>query len=150
MARRCFASFLKKELGLLDLGSRQLLATSPEELKLIVDTANKGKIQDAGGQAAWDMLSEDEQEQLNLQTLEDLKTAFGQEVYDKMSDEERRAFDMMLWAGCCMHKELNAAKGGSEGMKNWWKKHPEIPGTIPVPRAFTRVDHAPTRTNPIG
>ncbi|KAJ7652643.1 hypothetical protein B0H17DRAFT_869410, partial [Mycena rosella] len=131
---------IKKELGLLDLGARQILATAPEELKLVVEAANDAKIAEAGGQAAWDELSKEEQEQASSRTAAEIKTAFGLEVYEQMTDDEQRAFDMLLWGGCCMHKELNAAKGGSEGMKAWWKAHPDIQG----PTLLANRDNAAT------
>ncbi|KAJ7631526.1 hypothetical protein B0H17DRAFT_1217810 [Mycena rosella] len=110
------------------------------ELKLVVEAANDAKIADAGGQAAWDELSKEEQEQASSRTAAEIKTAFGLEVYEQMTDDEQRAFDMLLWGGCCMYKELNAAKGGSEGMKAWWKAHPDIQG----PTLLANRDNAAT------
>jgi hypothetical protein len=34
--------------------------------------------------------------------------------------EGRESVDFFVWAGCCMHKDLNAVKGGNTCMQAWW------------------------------
>ncbi|KAJ7270507.1 hypothetical protein C8J57DRAFT_1605563 [Mycena rebaudengoi] len=143
---------LKRELGLLDFGVRQLLE-EPEQLEAILAKANQGKIADAGGPEAWEALSREEKRNLNIQTMKELKLALGQDVYDAMSEEEQRKFDMLVWAGCCMHKDLNATRAGAEGMKAWWKDNPHLQGPILLTtrdNAATLADSPtiPAETNP--
>lgn len=123
-------SELKTEFGLLDLGTRQLIASSPEQMEFITDKAKEGTIQDAGGLEAWNALPQEDRDRLNLQTMNELKISFGQDVYDSMSESEQRRFNICLWGGCCMHKDLNATRGGAEGMKAWWKANPHLQGPI--------------------
>jgi hypothetical protein len=48
---------------------------------------------------------------------------FGQEAYDKLTDEQKREADFFIWAGCCMHKDLNAHKGGNTQLMLYWPKN---------------------------
>jgi hypothetical protein len=36
--------------------------------------------------------------------------------------EEKREAEFLLWAGCCMHKEMNSVKGGNAAMMAYWEK----------------------------
>ncbi|KAJ7715048.1 hypothetical protein B0H16DRAFT_1340269 [Mycena metata] len=126
----CILSELKAQFQLLDLGTRQFIASSPEQLEVITEKAHKGAIEDAGGPEAWDALPREERDKRNLAAMNELKISFGEDVYDAMTDDEKRRFDRCLWGGCCMHKDLNATKGGAEGMKAWWKSRPDIQGPI--------------------
>jgi hypothetical protein len=49
--------------------------------------------------------------------------AVGADVFNAMSPEERRETNLFMWAGCCMHKELNAVKGGNAAMIASWLGH---------------------------
>jgi hypothetical protein len=37
--------------------------------------------------------------------------------------------DFFVWAGCCMHKDLNAVKGGNTHMQAWWR-HNGVDGLV--------------------
>ncbi|KAJ7497804.1 hypothetical protein B0H11DRAFT_2226426 [Mycena galericulata] len=80
-------SELKKEFGLLDLGTRQLLASSPEQMEVVIEKANEGKIQDAGGLEAWNALTQEERDKRSIETMNELKVSIGQDVYDSMTGE---------------------------------------------------------------
>ena len=35
-----------------------------------------------------------------------------------------------------MHKDMNAFKGGCDGLDAFWREHPEIPGPVKLPNIF--------------
>ncbi|KAJ3987892.1 hypothetical protein F5890DRAFT_1404170 [Lentinula detonsa] len=90
-------------------------------------------VQKAGGSLAWDALPEKERnhqlDEMRSQIIRDI----GQKEYDKLSPEEKSENDLFLWAGCCMHKEMNAFKGGCVGLDQYWKAHPELEPLILLP-----------------
>ncbi len=36
----------------------------------------------------------------------------GEAEFVKLDDSQKKNIDLLIWAGCCMHKEMNAFKGG--------------------------------------
>ncbi|CUA77938.1 hypothetical protein RSOLAG22IIIB_12921 [Rhizoctonia solani] len=45
----------------------------------------------------------------------------GEAEFRKLSPEIQFDIDFLAWSGCCMHKELNAVKGGALAMANMWE-----------------------------
>ncbi|KAL1750185.1 hypothetical protein FB107DRAFT_224313, partial [Schizophyllum commune] len=77
-------------------------------------------VQQSGGAEAWEALApEDRTERLT----EGRRTFFrqvGEAAFEALPAEAKVDVDFMLWAGCCMHKEMNAFKGFCAGMEGWW------------------------------
>lgn len=48
--------------------------------------------------------------------------AMGDQAFQELTSDEQQATDLLLWTGCCMHKELNAVKGGVTSMAAVWSK----------------------------
>lgn len=69
------------------------------------------KIQAAGGMAAWDALSVEERSRRNSTLHAELCQKYGEEEFEKLSQEERDDADFFLGGGCFMHKDLNAHRG---------------------------------------
>ncbi|TBU36763.1 hypothetical protein BD309DRAFT_984732 [Dichomitus squalens] len=44
----------------------------------------------------------------------------GEEAYQAMPQHERQLADLFVHGGCCMHKDLNAFKGGATRMAKFW------------------------------
>ncbi|KAJ3858107.1 hypothetical protein EV359DRAFT_69268 [Lentinula novae-zelandiae] len=57
----------------------------------------------------------------------------GEAKFQKLSEEEKAEVDLILWAGCCMHKEMNTFKGGCVGLDEYWNKHPDLHPPILLP-----------------
>ncbi|KAJ7620143.1 hypothetical protein FB45DRAFT_745577 [Roridomyces roridus] len=110
-------------------GERALLLLSPPELLALVCELNEKKIAAAGGQAGWDTLPVEEQERQNAALHSLLSQRYGQKMFDKLSEEQKREVDLFVWAGCCMHKDLNAHKGGNAKMMQYWASQ-GLPGPI--------------------
>lgn len=66
----------------------------------------------------------------------------GEADFDKLPAEAKVDVDFMLWAGCCMHKEMNAFKGFCTGMEGWWKAKGKD-GPI---KLYNRDNHATVQT----
>ncbi|KAF9017490.1 hypothetical protein BDP27DRAFT_1440481 [Rhodocollybia butyracea] len=83
-------------------------------------------IENIGGPAAWEALTVPERatqlEAMKHQIIRDM----GEAEYTKLSETEKAEVDFFLWAGCCMHKEMNVFKGGCVGFDEFWKAHPEL------------------------
>ncbi|KAJ7494006.1 hypothetical protein FB451DRAFT_1020393 [Mycena latifolia] len=101
-------------------GERALLQRSTPKLLDAIYQLTADKIEAAGGIAAWDALPADEQERINSTLHGELCQKYGQEEFDKLSEEEKAEADFSLGGGCCMHKDLNAHKV-KQIMASWAK-----------------------------
>ncbi|KAJ6540776.1 hypothetical protein B0H19DRAFT_959217, partial [Mycena capillaripes] len=111
-------------------GERALLLLSPPELLKLISELNEEKIANAGGQAGWDSLPVEEQDRCNAALHGLLCQRYGQQLFDALSPEQKREVDLFVWAGFCMHKDLNAYKGlGNARMMLYWESH-GLPGPI--------------------
>ncbi|KAJ7753967.1 hypothetical protein DFH07DRAFT_773983 [Mycena maculata] len=77
----------------------------------------------AGGLAAWDALPADEQSRINGTLHANLCQQIGQREFNQLSEEEKADVSFFVGGGCCMHKDLNAHRGGVERMAASWLKH---------------------------
>ncbi|KAJ3925677.1 MAG: hypothetical protein NXY57DRAFT_967425 [Lentinula lateritia] len=57
----------------------------------------------------------------------------GEMEFEKLTEAEKAEVDLILWAGCCMHKEMNTFKGGCIGLDEYWNGHPDLPPPILLP-----------------
>ncbi|KAF8202587.1 hypothetical protein K438DRAFT_1757917 [Mycena galopus ATCC 62051] len=90
---------------------------------------NAKKIAEAGGMEAWDSLSSAEQAERDAKLMQEIVTALGKDAYNSLSPEDRRAVDLFIWGGCCMHKDLNSFRGGNSEMMLEWPKI-GVPGPV--------------------
>ncbi|KAH7334604.1 hypothetical protein B0J17DRAFT_721003 [Rhizoctonia solani] len=51
-----------------------------------------------------------------------LTAQIGEAEFQKLRIDEQLEVDFIAWAGCCMHKELNAVKGGASRMAAEWEE----------------------------
>ncbi|KAF5387971.1 hypothetical protein D9615_000852 [Tricholomella constricta] len=93
------------------------------ELVAFLFKCTQNAIRKAGGPIGWEKLSEKERlaryNEMRMQVIRDI----GQQEFGKLSDKEKEDVDFFLWAGCCMHKEMNAFKGGVHQMEQFWPEH---------------------------
>jgi hypothetical protein len=61
--------------------------------------------------------------------MNDIVTVLGKEAYDALNSADRRSLDLFIWAGCCMHKDLNSFRGGNIEMMLEWARL-GLPGPI--------------------
>jgi hypothetical protein len=79
-------------------------------------------MEEIGGPAQYHSLSLDEQLQFAQRLVHEAQICLGEQVYERLSPEEKVRIDYWVWSGCAMHKDLNAMKGGVSRMGTWWKE----------------------------
>ncbi|KAG2097956.1 uncharacterized protein F5147DRAFT_747409 [Suillus discolor] len=104
-------------------GKRALVSLPTDDITCIIDRMMECIIAAAGGVNGWDALSLDEQHRHTKAAHQQLHVHVGEQHFAALTDAEKEAVDFFVWAGCCMHKELNAVKGGNARMTAWWVKN---------------------------
>jgi len=89
-------------------------------------TMKAKQIQEYGGQAAWDALSEDERVGADFQIIQEI----GKQVFDALLVAKQKEMTHFIRTGCCMHKDLNCVKGGAKSMADMWLKLGKTPPKI--------------------
>ncbi len=102
------------------LGEDEILERSNQELIPQFEMASKQMVQEAGGSANWDKLSDIEKAERQAKMMEKLVIELGKESFAMLSDDEKRALKLFIWAGCGCHKDLNTVRGGNAAMMAWW------------------------------
>ncbi|KAJ1309800.1 hypothetical protein OPQ81_006565 [Rhizoctonia solani] len=69
----------------------------------------------------WRLLPSDQQAALMHDAWFALAIKTGEAEFQKLSQDAQFDVDFLAWAGCCMHKELNAVKGGVTKMALAWE-----------------------------
>ncbi|KAF8163035.1 hypothetical protein B0H34DRAFT_794780 [Crassisporium funariophilum] len=67
-------------------------------------------------------LTEEEQQNRDVETCEMLCAQFGETVWNGFLEEIQRVALLFVWAGCCMHKDQNWVKYGAERMAKFWEE----------------------------
>ncbi|KDN38969.1 hypothetical protein RSAG8_09126, partial [Rhizoctonia solani AG-8 WAC10335] len=75
----------------------------------------------------WRTLPTDEQATLMHDAWFAMAAQMGEVEFQKLNPDEQFEVDFLAWSGCCMHKELNAVKGGVTAMTHAWKERNLIP-----------------------
>ncbi|KZT21212.1 hypothetical protein NEOLEDRAFT_1158276 [Neolentinus lepideus HHB14362 ss-1] len=104
-------------------GEEVLLEKSSLELLTIISGINDQKFKDAGGIDAWCQLPHAEQIAQDEKAWKDAVVQYGKNAFNKLSDEAKDEAELWVWGGCCMHKDLNAVKGGNTHMMEFWSKN---------------------------
>ncbi|KAJ6465190.1 hypothetical protein C8R47DRAFT_1235882, partial [Mycena vitilis] len=105
-----------------ELGEEALEAIPFVDLLLYLQAWNEKKITAVGGIEAWKALSPQEQAACDKALMSEIVEELGKEAYDALSPEDQRRLDLFIWAGCCMHKDLNSFKGGNTEMMAEWER----------------------------
>ncbi|KAJ7908522.1 hypothetical protein B0H13DRAFT_1617392 [Mycena leptocephala] len=104
-------------------GERALLRLSSPELLTAIHKLTEEKIMAAGGIAAWDALPAEDRVARSNNLHAELCQKFGQAEFDALPQDVKDSVDFWLGGGCCMHKDLNAHKGGVDSMASSWIKN---------------------------
>lgn len=103
-------------------GERAILSMNKEDLLPILWQASRARIEELGGLTVWEQLSDAEREVHNLSVYQELCADEGEQAFGTLSEEEQRTINLYIWAGCCMHKEMNSVKGGNKRMMAFWNE----------------------------
>ncbi|KAL1697438.1 hypothetical protein GGG16DRAFT_41336 [Schizophyllum commune] len=112
------------------LGNEYLKTISPSALLQLLVPFARSAIVDAGGSDAWARLSVDARNARNIDVMEKLARSLGEGIYEAKSEMEKLSLSRFLWAGCCMHKELNSVKGGDQAMRAFYGEHQDVPQPV--------------------
>ncbi|KAJ3754315.1 hypothetical protein EV360DRAFT_86942 [Lentinula raphanica] len=123
----------KQQLDREKRGERAVQGLSDNEYACLVFQGSQTLVQMAGGPMAWEQLSFEERTRQIVNMKKQLTRDIGEAEFQKLSEAEKSEVELFLWAGCCMHKEMNAFKGGCVGLDEFWDKHPEITSPLPLP-----------------
>jgi hypothetical protein len=118
---------LKKSAVLQQLGEQKILDSGNQELVPKFYAKYCEVISKLGGTGAWNVLPLETQRAHLARMSEDLVIDLGKDVYQMMSDKEKRYLTYFVWAGCGCHKDLNSVRGGYFAMSKWWEKHKQTP-----------------------
>ncbi|KAF8059514.1 hypothetical protein FPV67DRAFT_1426248 [Lyophyllum atratum] len=102
-------------------GQHYMKAMPASELLPIIMEACNEKIEAAGGIESWEVLPEAEKDKRDKVIYDGLCRRFGESGWEKLSEQEKMDARLFVWAGCCMHKEMNSVKGGARAMGEFWK-----------------------------
>ena len=94
-----------------------------EEIDVLFDKARDDMIDRAGGQDAWEALSEADKALQQAIMMKQTLILLGEDKYAEMSEEERCDLDFFVWTGCGCHKNLNSVSGGNTSMMAWWAEN---------------------------
>jgi hypothetical protein len=101
-----------------------------EEWEQVLVEKGRELMEEIGGPECYLALPVDEQIQLAKRLVREAQICLGERAYQQLTPEEKEVVDYWVWSGCAMHKDLNAMKGGVDGMSRWWVEFGE--GTAPV------------------
>ncbi|KIJ31792.1 hypothetical protein M422DRAFT_266547 [Sphaerobolus stellatus SS14] len=77
----------------------------------------------AGCPTVWETLSGTERAQLHKEAYREICGELGEVEFQKLPPDEKVVAGLFVWAGCCMHKELNTVKGGCSEMDKYWESN---------------------------
>ncbi|PBK83047.1 hypothetical protein ARMGADRAFT_1048525 [Armillaria gallica] len=104
-------------------GEETILKSTPHELLDILFKVSQEAIINAGGMASWENLSQNERKTHHDEAFCRFAFELGEAEFAKLDDSQKKNIDLLIWAGCCMHKEMNAFKGGCTHMSRWWEEN---------------------------
>ncbi|PBK85845.1 hypothetical protein ARMGADRAFT_1047959 [Armillaria gallica] len=104
-------------------GEETILKSTPHELLDILFKVSQEAIINAGGMASWENISQNERKTHHDEAFRRFAFELGEAEFAKLDDSQKKNIDLLIWAGCCMYKEMNAFKGGCTHMSRWWEEN---------------------------
>lgn len=102
------------------LGSSVLSQISQEQLLNLISEAMLNKISSLGGHNAWDMITLVDREVHEATVAKELALRIGKFAYSTLPELQKHEYELFFRGGCCMHKDLNAVRGGDREMSEIW------------------------------
>ncbi|KZV98528.1 hypothetical protein EXIGLDRAFT_669372 [Exidia glandulosa HHB12029] len=101
-------------------GNDILVSLPPTELLAVLCENLPRHIDRIGGAAVYQLMSAEERQAVYDEMYRELSIKLGQEAFEQLPASVKRAVDLFVWCGCCMHKDLNATKGGNVSLMAFW------------------------------
>ncbi|KAL5501306.1 hypothetical protein ACEPAH_8566 [Sanghuangporus vaninii] len=121
----------KRDLSMRGVGAKYLQSKTEEEQEILTREAQAELINQMGGEAAWQALDDEEKASLQVELFSKICESLFPEAIEHLSEFERRFLSLWVWAGCGMHKDLNAVKGGDSAMRAKWIELGVSPISLP-------------------
>ncbi|KAF8177867.1 hypothetical protein BJ912DRAFT_930228 [Pholiota molesta] len=118
---------LKMEEIIKGLGEEKLTEKPASNLVLYLASWSQKMVAESGGLDAWSALPDLECAKQEVALMDEIKSDLGREAYTALDPAEKREIDLFVWAGCCMHKDLNCFKAGNMVLMAWWDKSGNTP-----------------------
>jgi hypothetical protein len=118
---------LKTEEIIKGLGEEKLTEKPASDLVLYLASWSQKMVAESGGLDAWSALPDLERAKREVALMDEIKSDLGREAYTALDPAEKREIDLFVWAGCCMHKDLNCFKAGNMALMAWWDKSGNTP-----------------------
>jgi hypothetical protein len=134
----------KMDVIMLRLGEEAVYHMGAERVMTFLIPRKASQIEEAGGREAWDKLSEAEKVCADTEIIK----ALGKLVFDGLPKTEQDQLTLFIRTGCCMHKDLNAVKGGDKAMQKMWKTLNKTPPIILANKDNAAVLAASNRSDP--
>ncbi|KZV78166.1 hypothetical protein EXIGLDRAFT_690350 [Exidia glandulosa HHB12029] len=101
-------------------GDEILVSLPPTEMLAVLCENLPRHIDRIGGAAVYQLMSPEERQAVYEEMYRELSFKLGQEAFEQLPASVKRAVDLFVWCGCCMHKDLNATKGGNVSLMAFW------------------------------
>jgi hypothetical protein len=103
-------------------GAEAMKLKSEGEIKEVVDKKFDSILAEVGDWKGWETRSREEQEKLLERLINEVCVHFGKLAFAELPELLQRVAGLWHWSGCCMHKDLNAFKGGAVRLSAFWKE----------------------------
>ncbi|TFY50881.1 hypothetical protein EVG20_g11277 [Dentipellis fragilis] len=123
-------------------GEQALKTMASEDVLKATWEATQRTIEAVGGLDRWEQLSASEKEALHRTAYRDVMITLGEKAFAELSDTKKKEVNLLVWTGCCAHKDLNAVKGGNAKMVAWWEENGQV-----APIKLMNKDNARTVAN---
>ncbi|KAI5825463.1 hypothetical protein K523DRAFT_420000 [Schizophyllum commune Tattone D] len=120
----------KLEMTKISLGFDVLRKMSAGDVLRAVLPHARAVILAAGGTVSWGALGVADRAAREDAFTRSAAQELGERVYEALGNLEKKKLSLFLFAGCCMHKELNSVKGGDARMRAYYGSHPDIPPPV--------------------
>ncbi|TFK77921.1 hypothetical protein K466DRAFT_441072, partial [Polyporus arcularius HHB13444] len=101
-------------------GEKAHASMSVPELVLIIAEETMASVERAGGTEVWGQLSAEQLGAKDLEIGKEVILRLGHEAFEALPEGERELAEVFVHSGCCMHKDLNAMKGGYTRLTEFW------------------------------
>ncbi|KAF9641986.1 hypothetical protein BDM02DRAFT_3106196, partial [Thelephora ganbajun] len=112
-------------------GEEAMKSKSEGEIQKVVDEKFGYILAEVGNWEGWETRSRAEQEKLLKRLIDEVHIHFGNLAFAELPEQLQRIASLWHWSGCCMHKDLNAFKGGAARLSMFWKEL-GLEGPVPL------------------
>ncbi|KAI0738461.1 hypothetical protein C8Q80DRAFT_1113708 [Daedaleopsis nitida] len=125
-------------------GQRAMADLTSDELLYVLAEETAAVAMNLGGIQVWETLSPEVRAEHHDAIIRATRRKLGEAAFAALSDMEKRHASLFVHSFCCMHKDLNAFKGGNKEMTTYWNDA----GVTPPVLLMNRDNDAAARAAP--